>query len=86
MGFDLLKFSAGPLLHEAEAADSAVLSFDAYADEEGVDEEIHRIRIFKINYHLNDDTITVNEPFVDNTGYLHVCLSTTFIYNLLLLG
>ncbi|CAA21520.2 DM10 domain-containing protein [Caenorhabditis elegans] len=63
--------NAGPLLHEAEAANSAVLSFDAYAEEDGLDEEIHRIRIFKINYHLNDDTITVNEPFVDNTGYLH---------------
>ncbi|CAI5455421.1 unnamed protein product [Caenorhabditis angaria] len=63
--------NAGPLLHEAEAADSALLSFDAYAEEDGLDEEIHRIRIFKINYHLCDDTITVNEPFVDNTGYLH---------------
>uniref|UniRef100_A0A1I7U0V3 DM10 domain-containing protein n=1 Tax=Caenorhabditis tropicalis TaxID=1561998 RepID=A0A1I7U0V3_9PELO len=63
--------NAGPLLHEAEVANSAVLSFDAYAEEDGVDEEIHRIRIFKISYHLNDDTMTVNEPFVDNTGYLH---------------
>ncbi|PIC17307.1 hypothetical protein B9Z55_023593 [Caenorhabditis nigoni] len=63
--------NAGPLLHEAEAANSAVLSFDAYAEEDGIDEEVHRIRIFKINYHLNDDTVTVNEPFVDNTGYLH---------------
>lgn len=53
-----------------------VLTFDCYLAEaeSGIysNEQIHRIRPMKLIYHLTDDSITLNEPVVPNSGMLQV--------------
>ncbi|XP_055987186.1 EF-hand domain-containing family member C2 isoform X1 [Sorex fumeus] len=52
------------------AFDKQVLSFDAYLEDEVPEKvlEKYRIRIYKIYFYLEDDTIEVNEPLVKNSG------------------
>ncbi|NXG62012.1 EFHC2 protein, partial [Hemiprocne comata] len=52
------------------AFDKQVLSFDAYFEEEVPDknQEPYRIRLCKIYFYLEDDTIQVLEPRVKNSG------------------
>ncbi|XP_059739789.1 EF-hand domain-containing family member C2 isoform X5 [Bos taurus] len=52
------------------AFDKQVLSFDAYLEDEVPDksQENYRIRRYKIYFYLEDDTVEVNEPVLQNSG------------------
>jgi hypothetical protein len=52
--------------------DNQVLTFNAYFEDPVFynEQEIHRIRPVKIYYHLIDDTISVTEPAVENSGLM----------------
>uniref|UniRef100_A0A914WXU0 DM10 domain-containing protein n=1 Tax=Plectus sambesii TaxID=2011161 RepID=A0A914WXU0_9BILA len=52
--------------------DNQVLMFNGYFEDPVFynDHEIHRIRPVKIYYHLIDDTISVTEPAVENSGLM----------------
>ncbi|XP_048191386.1 EF-hand domain-containing family member C2 [Perognathus longimembris pacificus] len=54
------------------AFDKQVLSFDAYVEDEVPDkrQEDYRIRVYKIYFYPEDDTIEVNEPQLPNSGLL----------------
>ncbi|VDN59199.1 unnamed protein product [Dracunculus medinensis] len=54
------------------------LIFNMLSPESGIysNEQIHRIRPMKLIYHLTDDSITLNEPVVPNSGMLQGRLIT----------
>ncbi|VDK49054.1 unnamed protein product [Anisakis simplex] len=67
-------FRFGPLYHEHCQMETAILTFNCYLSEPELDvyceEQICRVRPMKLLYYLVDDTISLVEPPVDNSGIM----------------
>ena len=63
------------------AYDKRVLSFDGFFEEVVINNnsEAFRIRPVKVYFYLEDDTVQVNEPLVENSGLTQG--NTLFIYS-----
>ncbi|VDM47014.1 unnamed protein product [Toxocara canis] len=66
----------GPLYHEHLQMENGILSFNCYLSEPEsevfCEEQIYRVRPMKLLYYLMDDTMSLNEPPVDNSGIMQV--------------
>ncbi|CAI4222358.1 unnamed protein product [Auanema sp. JU1783] len=58
----------GEILLESSEDDSYLI-FDCYCEEEGNDEHIHHLRAFKLHYHFSDNSFSLQEPKVENSGF-----------------